>query len=84
MNHLYKRFYKHQWKAIVFLWAAFSQTFTKAVVDIVVKHWLITLAFIALSVYAIVTVGNARAERDRLLEENYMLETKMNMFSIKK
>lgn len=83
MNHLYKRYYKHQWKAIAFLWAAFSQTFTKAVVDIVVKHWLITLAFIALSAYALVTIGKARAERDHLLEENYTLETKMDTFSIK-
>lgn len=83
MNHLYKRYYKHQWKAIAFLWAAFSQTFTKAVVDIVVKHWLITLAFIALSAYAFVIIGKARAERDRLLEENYTLETKIDTFSIK-
>lgn len=83
MNHLYKRYYKHQWKAIAFLWAAFSQTFTKAVVDIVVKHWLITLTFVVLSAYAFVTIGKARAERDRLLEENYTLETKIDTFSIK-
>ena len=83
MNHLYKRYYKHQWKAIAFLWAAFSQTFTKAVVDIVVKHWLITLTFAALSAYAFVTISKARAERDHLLEENYTLETKMDTFSIK-
>lgn len=83
MNHLYKRYYKHQWKAMAFLWAAFSQTFTKAVVDIVVKHWLITLTFVALSAYAFVTISKARAERDHLLEENYTLETKMDTFSIK-